>query len=38
MGPNLEIPLAADYVINGKTLEHVNSQKDLVVMISSELE
>ena len=26
-----------EYVINGKTLEHVNSQKDLGVMISSDL-
>ena len=29
--------LVADYVINGKSLEHVNSQKDLGVMISSDL-
>ena len=29
--------LVANYVINGKTLEHVTSQKDLGVMISSDL-
>ena len=30
-------PLVAIYIVNGKTLEHVTSQKDVGVMISSDL-
>ena len=30
-------PLVAEYIVNGKTLQHVSSQKDLGVTVCSDL-